>query len=1153
MALLQIALLSVIAAFTVIVYVLNIVRRPPPETPAKTFTYRAQGIPIEWDKHDLEKALKKHFAASGIITIKSLFKDIIRESQVSTIIFEKPPPQLRGLARGKFYPVPPLYLDSHFSGLTVLYAPPAQDHVFDVIFVPGLGGHAFASFMEKDGNHMWPRDFLPPALTEINGQKSPIARITVYGYDATIQDSQSVEHIGDIAMSLQASLKKLVMGGASKPIIFVGHSMGGIVIKEALISLSQSKDENDARLFRVTRGIVFFGVPHTGMKIESLRAMVGDNPNRQLIESLCGENSQFLKQQRSNFSTLLNANAARNIKIISFYETVKWTVYGKGNGPRVLLVPVSSAELGLRCEKAVPIGRSHSEMVKFGPHDDEWHKVSGYFQEIAGQVRDNVKQEDKSKYHEVLGFKSLDNNSRSDQLQGVRLQGTCEWLVKSSEFDRWRGDAAEEDEKPFSLLLLKGKPGSGKSVAMRAALDTVEGYIKSDHDKSNAWISLSFFFDSRPGSTGNEQSEKDMYKAMLLQLIAKLNTELLIDLKQAILDHQGGHETWSSEGLRGAISLVLGRLEFQKLFIFLDALDECKDLEEGSLFPFFEEMLPCGTGRILRVCLSSRTPLNIEHRSEIAPFNVSEQNKLDIDKFIDKELTKKLGHIKATRPQTFHKIVTRLSDRASNLFLWVDLVIKNILKQYTGTARSEQEILDYIEHIPEGLTDLYKHLLRRIPPDDRSQACNLFLLVQVASKPLTIDAIGSMLDCSRGFTLQEVDIKSRIELFSRGLIECRSARSTPDSTVQFIHKSLGDFLIKDGGLGTLDVRFARDPESQFHLCAFELCMRTINYNIQFGGADDRISFLPYAARFWTEHARQGGGSIPKDFQYPNCLSECDSLDADTIVDLFKKYDRHESFKHCRQQVNTSSIQSEQSLIVLLAFEGCTELVSQHLKSCRQCLSPARFEDARDVRMAFFLAACSGFSATAEAVLDSAASLGVCIDVDAVFGGVTALYKACLKGKTETVEFLVRRGADVHKSLEQKYQFAFHAAAAHDGPGVVEAILRHKRGDPSEIRRLLLARTNVGCNVFHQVVYECRTQVLKLLLQEARGGDGVVVEALLQREPEGNMTAYDFAVFVKKQLEDDGGRGLPPQVNAWAVNDAINILGRVMQRSRKRVS
>jgi hypothetical protein len=50
-----------------------------------------------------------------------------------------------------------------------------------------------------------------------------------------------------------------------RPIIFVGHSLGGIIIKSALIHASKLKG-NYRDIYSSTIGVLFFGTPHQGTR-----------------------------------------------------------------------------------------------------------------------------------------------------------------------------------------------------------------------------------------------------------------------------------------------------------------------------------------------------------------------------------------------------------------------------------------------------------------------------------------------------------------------------------------------------------------------------------------------------------------------------------------------------------------------------------------------------------------------------------------------------------------------------------------------------------------------------------------------------------------------------------------------------------------------
>ncbi len=89
------------------------------------------------------------------------------------------------------------------------------------------------------------------------------------------------------------------------PIIFVAHSLGGLVVKQALVTAKIDDTYNNLR--KATYGLVFFAVPHQGGHGAGLGAiaknivlsLTGD-ANNDLIESL-KSNSLFQENQTAFF------------------------------------------------------------------------------------------------------------------------------------------------------------------------------------------------------------------------------------------------------------------------------------------------------------------------------------------------------------------------------------------------------------------------------------------------------------------------------------------------------------------------------------------------------------------------------------------------------------------------------------------------------------------------------------------------------------------------------------------------------------------------------------------------------------------------------------------------------------------------------------
>ena len=118
--------------------------------------------------------------------------------------------------------------DKDFYGFTPLYTPEGDIEV-DIIALTGLAGHAFGSWAASP--HMWLRDFLPEDL--------PRARILLYGYDSNLAGSQSKNILTDLSSNFVAKLHAMrsLSRSEHRPIILIGHSLGCLIIKDALIEM----------------------------------------------------------------------------------------------------------------------------------------------------------------------------------------------------------------------------------------------------------------------------------------------------------------------------------------------------------------------------------------------------------------------------------------------------------------------------------------------------------------------------------------------------------------------------------------------------------------------------------------------------------------------------------------------------------------------------------------------------------------------------------------------------------------------------------------------------------------------------------------------------------------------------------------------------
>ncbi len=220
---------------------------------------------------------------------------------------------------------------------------------------------------------MWLRDALPRDLPE--------ARVLIYGYESKLDGSTSFQNLGDIVSKFRASLREIRRNvGQRRPFLFIAHSLGGLVLKQAVVQMAGSKNKDDALPLEATSDILFFGVPNQGMDITSLYPMVHGQLNMALLATL-GKNNDHLENLVVKFNEV---SSSRFYKIVSFYETLssrtarmdssgKWSM----SGDHTVLVDRQSARSG-RWDEALPINRTHSDMIKFDRSDDVYNIVCGH-------------------------------------------------------------------------------------------------------------------------------------------------------------------------------------------------------------------------------------------------------------------------------------------------------------------------------------------------------------------------------------------------------------------------------------------------------------------------------------------------------------------------------------------------------------------------------------------------------------------------------------------------------------------------------------------------------------------------------------------------------------------------------------------------------
>jgi hypothetical protein len=149
-------------------------------------------------------------------------------------------------------------------GLTCLTANPEDTHA-NLVFVHGLGGSAFKTWNAGDDTEL---GYWPAKLAE----DRPYCCVWVLQYTADILDSPLKRHKTiDLIDKGRWLVDQLVQHGVQeKPIVFVCHSLGGLLVKQALL-FSQSLGPDSWRsVWAQTQAVFFLATPHTGSQLADI-------------------------------------------------------------------------------------------------------------------------------------------------------------------------------------------------------------------------------------------------------------------------------------------------------------------------------------------------------------------------------------------------------------------------------------------------------------------------------------------------------------------------------------------------------------------------------------------------------------------------------------------------------------------------------------------------------------------------------------------------------------------------------------------------------------------------------------------------------------------------------------------------------------------
>ena len=295
----------------------------------------------------------------------------------------------------------------------------------DIVFVHGLNGHPEGTWTSEEKKVFWPAQLLPSTVMEEK------ARILVYGYNADVTSSfadgasrdKVHNHAEQLVAVLSASRQK--ERAMERPIIFVAHSLGGIVVKRALIYSAGIRGHRTSHLrsiFVSAFGLLFLGTPHLGSDVARWTTWLCDTDEALYPSRSIKGQSYLIEALETGSETLQNIDRdfvqlASKFYIYYFHEGKPTNI--PGTKLYIYIVDEVSASPTMQDVERASIQQDHNHMSKFDNETSPgFDLLTEAIQRYASKALGIIKSRWKSEKAEQQSRKELEANELLSGIAG---------------------------------------------------------------------------------------------------------------------------------------------------------------------------------------------------------------------------------------------------------------------------------------------------------------------------------------------------------------------------------------------------------------------------------------------------------------------------------------------------------------------------------------------------------------------------------------------------------------------------------------------------------------------------------------------------------------------------------------------------------------
>ncbi|RYP73426.1 hypothetical protein DL769_004228 [Monosporascus sp. CRB-8-3] len=632
-------------------------------------------------------------------------------------------------------------------GLSTLYTPKQNvAPLFDIVLVHGLNGHYINTWRADDGS-VWPVHLLTRERREV--------RIMTFGYRGTYNDTTSLATIYDHGLSLLTQLidARKESQEELRPIIFVGHSLGGIIIKQ-----------------------IFFSTPHNGIDAEKWETFV-----RGILK--------YMKPDKSNdpgltakIAKAIHYNSEELVQISQAFRVLQNIVY---------LVTKDSATMKVGHENIRMLSREHFDICRFSEED----MVGADFKQVLAAIKNILEDSPKAKLDfGDIGRKVIKSlrveELRANPLVVMHTKDTCGWISNKPVFVAWQNSSSEKTNK----LWIWGKPGCGKTYLAKhiVNLETRRGNMVAQ-----------CFLEEVPEDRNTSYAILLLLLHDVLIFYPELTSKFMV---KEYSKRKTREDTWDIETIKGLWPEVISEATKMNrhLTLVVDGLDQC-GVDPKEFFECFTECekLVEKPG-ILKLLVVSRDCAAYQDHSNASAFATQEIT--DQDTIQDIKATVKESLESTVKRRRYSQGLTKLmhekiTEGADGMYLWARIMADEVKLATLSEGQLESEL----NTLPRGIIELYDKILGRIGQNKKERDLIKFVLfwttfrhkvlkaeeLRFGIAMSSITAIHGAMEINEKTLskfLPQISIKHTVSCLCGHLIKFSADR------VNLVHRSLKEFL-----------------------------------------------------------------------------------------------------------------------------------------------------------------------------------------------------------------------------------------------------------------------------------------------------------------------------------------------------------------------